>query len=1075
MKKKLLPLLLLMLIILVGNANAATLTQKLGNSSVVQSVSQGQQVTLKFINKENYTFSRWIVESGGVSIDTTEPTVSFTMPNTNVVIKAKYAEEVVGSIASVVSVGDYVTYVPSSTSYKVPTTVSGYTSDQTFNPSSATSWRVFSNDGTNVEIISTNSVGDLYLKGSTGYINAVQTLNDLSASFVNTAYAISGRSLGYCTDGLSDVDNYKVINIATYLIEYGVTKRFPYYDNQYTADQAVLSNHGSMYHSNGNVWLASRSYGSDSSDSIFSIRQMGNGISNGGGTRIYSDDTVVDYNNANGVRPIVSLKSSLTITGGTGTEADPYIINTTNPSQYTVTYCANGGYGEMMPQSVARGSSITLNANTYEHHQKSFLGWSTSATATSATYTDGQSITPTADMTLYAVWQENRVLLSTKVNVGDYVTYVPSSTSYKVPTTVSGYASEQTFNPSSATSWRVFSNDGTNVEIISTDSVGTLYLSGQTGYANAVQTLNDMSTSFANSAYAISARSLGYYDKTRYIGMASGSAMTGTELANYKVINPTSYSLDSFVQGFPYVDYQYTPDRNVLNSHSSMYHSSGDVWLASRNGYLSVDETLSFQVQTLDTSGSVRIYAVYYSNAIAPKIGKGVRPVVSIKSNTTITGGSGTEADPYIINTTNPSQYTITYCANGGYGEMMPQSVARGSNITLNANTYKHHSKSFVGWSASPTATSATYTDGQSITPTADMTLYAVWKEATYLASTVSVGDYVTYVPSSTSYTVGILESGYTSAQTYNPSTATSWRVFSNDGTITEIISADSVGTLYLTGSRGYEFVDDEFEDFMSAYVNSTYAISARSLDYENNDFEYWVTTHKMIASSDRYILMSPSRYFENTDYEYYRVRKMNAIAASHETLARYDKNNGFWYPYTADFDILPIIKLKPGLRIASGSGTAGDPYIIDETYIPEYTLTYDANGGSGAPAPQEGVVLTISTAPTRSGYTFLGWAYNRDSNCGDYYEGNSIILTANTILYAIWDEEEEEEIEYCPCCSREYEWCSCGGGWCSNGCCCFDCCGTCEECGEIGCDCTCGEEDEVYYCPDCGEEECIC
>lgn len=43
------------------------------------------------------------------------------------------------------------------------------------------------------------------------------------------------------------------------------------------------------------------------------------------------------------------------------------------------------------------------------------------------------------------------------------------------------------------------------------------------------------------------------------------------------------------------------------------------------------------------------------------------------------------------------------------------------------------------------------------------------------------------------------------------------------------------------------------------------------------------------------------------------------------------------------------------------------------------YTVSYDANGGSGAPNSQtktQDVTLTLSgTKPTRSGYTFLGWA----------------------------------------------------------------------------------------------------
>lgn len=69
------------------------------------------------------------------------------------------------------------------------------------------------------------------------------------------------------------------------------------------------------------------------------------------------------------------------------------------------------------------------------------------------------------------------------------------------------------------------------------------------------------------------------------------------------------------------------------------------------------------------------------------------------------------------------------------------------------------------------------------------------------------------------------------------------------------------------------------------------------------------------------------------------------------------------------------------------------------------YTLTYNANGGSGAPASQSGAAsYTISTVkPTRSGYTFLGWSTNSNATTASCVGGNSITLNANTTLYAVW------------------------------------------------------------------------
>ena len=62
----------------------------------------------------------------------------------------------------------------------------------------------------------------------------------------------------------------------------------------------------------------------------------------------------------------------------------------------------------------------------------------------------------------------------------------------------------------------------------------------------------------------------------------------------------------------------------------------------------------------------------------------------------------------------------------------------------------------------------------------------------------------------------------------------------------------------------------------------------------------------------------------------------------------------------------------------SSVSGTYGDGNHSVYYYEKSYTVSYNANGGSGAPASQTktyGTTLTLSSPkPTRSGYTFSGW-----------------------------------------------------------------------------------------------------
>lgn len=72
------------------------------------------------------------------------------------------------------------------------------------------------------------------------------------------------------------------------------------------------------------------------------------------------------------------------------------------------------------------------------------------------------------------------------------------------------------------------------------------------------------------------------------------------------------------------------------------------------------------------------------------------------------------------------------------------------------------------------------------------------------------------------------------------------------------------------------------------------------------------------------------------------------------------------------------------------------------------YTVTYNANGGSGAPSSQTktyGQALTLSTTkPTRSKYNFLGWATTSSATSASYKAGGSYTNNADVTLYAVWE-----------------------------------------------------------------------
>ena len=93
---------------------------------------------------------------------------------------------------------------------------------------------------------------------------------------------------------------------------------------------------------------------------------------------------------------------------------------------------------------------------------------------------------------------------------------------------------------------------------------------------------------------------------------------------------------------------------------------------------------------------------------------------------------------------------------------------------------------------------------------------------------------------------------------------------------------------------------------------------------------------------------------------------------------------------------------------------TAGGPYTINASRTlyaiwkaNTYTVSYDANGGTGAPSSQtktHGQTLTLSsTKPTRTNYNFVGWATSSTATTAAYSAGGSYKTDASDTLYAVW------------------------------------------------------------------------
>lgn len=87
-------------------------------------------------------------------------------------------------------------------------------------------------------------------------------------------------------------------------------------------------------------------------------------------------------------------------------------------------------------------------------------------------------------------------------------------------------------------------------------------------------------------------------------------------------------------------------------------------------------------------------------------------------------------------------------------------------------------------------------------------------------------------------------------------------------------------------------------------------------------------------------------------------------------------------------------------------NGTSSASQTITVPALAHHTVSFNANGGTGAPGSQTkwyGSILTLSTTkPTRTNYEFLGWSTS-STGTADYQPGGQYGADADVTLYAVW------------------------------------------------------------------------
>lgn len=96
------------------------------------------------------------------------------------------------------------------------------------------------------------------------------------------------------------------------------------------------------------------------------------------------------------------------------------------PAEYTIAFDANGGSGAPTEQIKYYKGKLVLSSTTPIRDNYTFLGWATNSNAEIAEYLPGDTYSIDANVTFYAVWQEEQYTVTYNANTSDIVSNMPS-------------------------------------------------------------------------------------------------------------------------------------------------------------------------------------------------------------------------------------------------------------------------------------------------------------------------------------------------------------------------------------------------------------------------------------------------------------------------------------------------------------------------------------------------------------------------------------------------------------------------------------------------------------------------
>lgn len=300
--------------------------------------------------------------------------------------------------------------------------------------------------------------------------------------------------------------------------------------------------------------------------------------------------------------------------------------------------------------------------------------------------------------------------------------------------------------------------------------------------------------------------------------------------------------------------------------------------------------------------------------------------------------------------------FTVTYNSNGGVGDMTDSTeYASGATVTVLENTFTRQGYSFAGWKDQ---------DGNAIsgsfTITKNTTLYAQWAEE------MPEGTILSWSRSGTT-------DSYTTGYTFGVEGTSKEGFYQDKGSVGDICGVSLYRSTVLMSSSPAAVTITAKLGGGTAKEDLTNSVYACYLDSSGDQI-----ANTSVLLTDTILDKDGTSFSANLS--------ASGITSVYGVMVYHAKEDSY------------------NVRYYSFALTTSDE-------APTFSITYDANGGTGtlidssSPYESGSTVTVLDNSFTKEGYSFVEWNTAANGSGQSYEEGAQFDISQSVILYAQWEE----------------------------------------------------------------------